>query len=83
MHWLHLFMEANLKELIAILLYKLGIEPSISTFIDEVTITFGYGELDWAGGWEYEVPPKHLTKKDKEMAKELSSYRSRTVTYEA
>lgn len=32
----------------------------VSTFIDEVTTTYGYGKLDSAGGWEYELPPWFL-----------------------
>lgn len=33
--------------------YELGITPSYSTFIDEITITAGYGELDRVGSFEF------------------------------
>lgn len=34
-------------------LFESGVKPSFSTFIDEVTITAGYGELDSSGSFEY------------------------------
>lgn len=45
-----------MKQSIAILLYYLGIKPTISTFIDEDTITAGYGKLDHIGWFEYPLP---------------------------
>jgi len=33
-----------------------GEEYGVSTFIDEVTTTYGYGKLDHNGSWEYELP---------------------------
>lgn len=32
------------------------IRQFISRFIDEETITYGYGELDSMGLWEYQLP---------------------------
>ena len=53
-----------MKTLIAIILYKLGFKPKCTTFIDEETITFGYGKIyGWTGNWEYEIPPKYLKSK--------------------
>lgn len=37
--------------------FNAGEKPCFSTFIDEVTITAGYGKLDFSGEWEY---PLHV-----------------------
>lgn len=33
-----------------------GESYNVSTFIDEVTLTYGYGELSSLGCWQYELP---------------------------
>ena len=45
------------KEVIAICLYKIGVKPKCTSFIDEETIAYGYGKLNgWVGLWEYQIP---------------------------
>ena len=44
------------KELQAIKWFMNGEPYSVSTFIDEVTTTYGYGDLDSMGSWQYELP---------------------------
>ena len=47
----------KVKEIIAICLYKIGIKPKCTSFIDEETIAYGYGKLNgWIGLWEYQIP---------------------------
>lgn len=41
---------------IALIKYFTGQKPSISTFIDEETITMGYGNLNSMGWFEYPLP---------------------------
>jgi hypothetical protein len=36
-------------------LHAAGVHPMVSTFIDDETITHGYGELDGYGDWEFPV----------------------------
>jgi hypothetical protein len=52
-----------MKTIIAILLYKIGIRPNVSTLIDEKTTTYGYGNLDELGIWEYDLPSKYVRRK--------------------
>ena len=40
----------------ALLRFAMGEKPRFSTFIDEETVTAGYGELDDHGWWEYPLP---------------------------
>ncbi len=51
-----------MKTLIAIILYHLGKKISVSTFIDEDTITAGYGKLDSLGFFKYPLPKKYIIK---------------------
>ena len=44
------------NEVIAIIRFLFGENPSISTFIDGNTLTYGYGELDDFGCWQFELP---------------------------
>ena len=45
------------KEYIAIMLYKLGVKPNVTLFIDEDTLSYGYGKTDGGLGlWEYQIP---------------------------
>lgn len=44
-------------DIIAKILFNLGIEPNVTQFIDEVTKSFGYGDMDgWVGVWQYQLP---------------------------
>ena len=52
----------NVRSYWAILLYKIGVKPSCSTFIDEETITVGYGKLDSVGYFQYDLPRKYVHK---------------------
>ncbi len=45
-----------MNELIAIILYTFGKKPCCSCFIDEDTITLGYGKLHSIGTWQYQLP---------------------------
>jgi gamma-glutamylcysteine synthetase len=40
----------------AVILYLFGKRPSCSTFIDETSITAGYGQLDDLGDFQYSFP---------------------------
>ena len=51
-----------MKTVIAIVMYWIGFKPKISTFIDEETVTYGYGQLYSMGDWEYEIPHRFLKK---------------------
>lgn len=55
------------NEIIAFFYYFAGKKLSCSTFIDEVTITHGYGKLDGnIGIWEYQLPFWFTKKWDKD-----------------
>jgi hypothetical protein len=45
-----------MNKIIALCLYLLGKKYSSSTFIDEDTITAGYGKLDHIGLFKYNLP---------------------------
>jgi hypothetical protein len=50
-------MKYTFKEIIAIVLYKIGVKPKCTHFIDEETVSYGYGKLDgWMGLWQYQIP---------------------------
>lgn len=51
------------KTFIANILYLLGFSYQVSTFIDEDTITMGYGKMNCLGSFKYEVSPKHIREK--------------------
>jgi len=51
-----------MKTFIALLMYRVGLKPMISTFIDEDTITMSYGHLHSIGYFEYSLPPKIVKK---------------------
>lgn len=55
-------LKDNLKEYIAIILYKLGFKPGATTFIDEDTIMMGYGKCHGVGVFEYPLPKKYVKK---------------------
>ena len=44
------------------MLHKCNYKPSLSTFIDEDTITAGYGKLDTIGCFEYQLSKKETMK---------------------
>lgn len=44
------------SEIVALFLYFIGKQYKTSVFIDEVTLTYGYGKLDTIGCWEYQLP---------------------------
>lgn len=46
----------------AVLLYKLGFKPYCSIFVDEETITAGYGKLSFNGDFKYPLPSKYVKK---------------------
>lgn len=48
--------EEGNNMLIAHLLYNLGKKPECSTFIDEDTITMGYGRMDSLGDFQFPLP---------------------------
>lgn len=52
-----------MKPLIASILYCLGFKYSVSTFIDGVTLTYGYGRLDSLGSWEYEIEARWILRR--------------------
>lgn len=47
---------------VANFLYFIGIKPTCSTFIDEVSITLGYGKLGRLGDWQYPLGRKIIKK---------------------
>lgn len=51
------------KEIIAILLFKLGFKPKVTKFIDEYTFMYGYGKCESIGYFEYNLPHKYLPKR--------------------
>ena len=58
-----------LNELKAIEMFINGEPYSVSTFIDEVTMTYGYGNLDSMGSWQYQLPQWFVNSKVFEMFK--------------
>lgn len=54
------FKENILYPLWAIILYLFGKKPSSSTFIDEDTITCGYGRLDSIGCFKYPLSTSYI-----------------------
>lgn len=40
----------------AVAMYSIGKKPACSTFIDEVSITAGYGKLNDIGCFQYDLP---------------------------
>lgn len=52
----------RIKEIIAIVLFKIGFKPSATHFIDEVTIMYGYGKCHDVGVFEYNLPAKYIKK---------------------
>lgn len=53
-----------MKDFIAIALFKIGVKPKCTSFIDGETLAFGYGKLDGdIGLWEYQIPFRYT--KDK------------------
>lgn len=55
----------------AIEMYLSGIPPMVSTFIDEETLTYGYGKLSSLGEWEYEIPHRVLKNNEAKTVSEL------------
>lgn len=55
-------LKQNMKAFIAIIYYKLGFKPKCTTFIDEETISMGYGKCHYIGVFEYPLPPKYIKK---------------------
>ena len=52
-------------ELIAIILYKIGLKPHMSYSIAD-EFTYGYGKLDDNGFWQLQIPKKYINQlKDK------------------
>ena len=54
--------ELSQNEIEAIARYNAGEQPCCSTSIDEDTFTYGYGELDDFGFWEFQIPHNFLIK---------------------
>lgn len=53
----------EMNEIIAIILYKIGVTPKMTRFIDGETLMFGYGKLNGGIGiWEYNLPEKYSAK---------------------
>lgn len=46
----------------AVIMYNIGKKPACSTFIDEVTITAGYGKLSNIGDFQYNLPRPYIKK---------------------
>lgn len=59
----HLFITRQINKLIALLKYIIGVKYQTSTFIDEDTITMGYGKLDSIGEFQYPLPNKIIKHK--------------------
>lgn len=51
-----------MKTIIAVVLYHWGVRLTVSTFIDEDTITAGYGQLYADGCFQYPLPPNYIRK---------------------
>lgn len=56
-------MKDKIKTAIAIILFKLGVRPSATLFIDEETIMYGYGKCHSVGVFEYNLPAKYVKRK--------------------
>ena len=56
---------------LAINKYVAGEQPQVTTFIDETTLMYGYGECSDMGTWQFTIPPcclikgERLTKREK------------------
>jgi hypothetical protein len=46
----------------AVVMFWVGKEPACSTFIDEVSITAGYGRLNSIGAFRYDLPKRYVRK---------------------
>ena len=46
----------------AVAMYSIGKKPACSTFIDEVSITAGYGRLNAVGYFQYDLPKRYVRK---------------------
>lgn len=57
----------NHKEIIAVLLYKLGFKPKATLYIDEQTVMFGYGKCYEVGRFKYNLPHKIANKLRKRL----------------
>lgn len=62
-------MKYSIYTYIALFLYYIGIKWSWSTFIDEDSITMGYGKLDYIGNFKLPLPSKIIKKKFKGCTK--------------
>lgn len=56
-------MKDKIKSIIAIILFKIGVRPRATMFIDEETIMYGYGKCYDVGVFEYHLPSKYVIKK--------------------
>lgn len=54
--------KAKTNKIYAYILYCIGQKPYTSTFIDEDTITMGYGKLDGIGEFEYPLSNRIVKK---------------------
>lgn len=52
-----------MKTFIAILLFKIGVKPRATMFIDEVTVTYGYGKCYSFGAFKFPLPSKYVKSK--------------------
>jgi hypothetical protein len=57
-----MMLAEDMRSIIAVIMFLFGKKPSYSTFIDEETITAGYGRLDAIGIFKYELPKKYIKK---------------------
>ena len=57
MIFINTLLKASLFEKVAMLLYIIGIKPNVTQFIDEETISMGYGKMiDDSGIWKFQIP---------------------------
>lgn len=52
--------DLDLPELIAAILYQLGVCPQVTGFVDDVTIMYGYGKCNSIGDFQFTIPHRFL-----------------------
>ena len=55
-------LKNNIRSLVAVIMYLIGIKLKCSTFIDEVSITAGYGKINDFGEFQYPLPKRYIKK---------------------
>lgn len=56
MIWIKRISNLEWSEIKAIYWYYTGKPSSCTTFMDEETLSYGYGKMDKIGCWEYQLP---------------------------